>query len=390
MVRPPPGVSSGSACRPWPRSARGTAPGRGPTPVVLSVSPSRWNGTNIRLAVVVRDAGPAVDDPQLDPVAERAARSAAAARRRGVAQRVGDQVGDDALQDAGSTSTSGRSAGISTATVWPAGPRSSSAAGDDLVEVGRPREDRQRAGLQPAHVEQVLDQPGEPVERLVGRGEQLGVVLRRSKCTSSERRLVTAALAEASGVRRSWLTAASSAVRIRSASAIGLAASAGRGQPLLLERGGRVGGERAEHPAVGGGQRAGRARPGTASSVDRHVDVGVVRPALGPPSAASRRRRCQSGRGPGSPSASASRSSSVTDVHAEGLADPVERAPAAAARRAGCCRRSVTSRSASALAAPPAWSAGPRRPRWQLTDDGHDDRRPPSASALFGSAIVNV
>ncbi len=44
--------------------------------------------------------------------------------------------------------------------------------------------------------------------------------------TSGERRLVTAALAEASGVRRSWLTAVSSAVRIRSASAIGLAASA--------------------------------------------------------------------------------------------------------------------------------------------------------------------
>ncbi len=38
--------------------------------------------------------------------------------------------------------------------------------------------------------------------------------------------MVTAALAEASGERRSWLTAASSAVRIRSAAAIGLAASA--------------------------------------------------------------------------------------------------------------------------------------------------------------------
>ena len=43
---------------------------------------------------------------------------------------------------------------------------------------------------------------------------------------SGERRLVTAAFAEASGVRRSWLTAVSSAVRIRSASAIGRAASA--------------------------------------------------------------------------------------------------------------------------------------------------------------------
>ena len=48
----------------------------------------------------------------------------------------------------------------------------------------------------------------------------------RLQSTSWLRRLVTAAFAEASGVRRSWLTAASSAVRIRSASASGLAAAA--------------------------------------------------------------------------------------------------------------------------------------------------------------------
>ncbi len=46
------------------------------------------------------------------------------------------------------------------------------------------------------------------------------------QCMSGERSEVTAALAEASGVRRSWLTAVSSAVRILSAAAIGLAASA--------------------------------------------------------------------------------------------------------------------------------------------------------------------
>ena len=45
-----------------------------------------------------------------------------------------------------------------------------------------------------------------------------------AQSTSADRRLVTAAFADASGVRRSWLTAASSAVRIRSAAAIGLAA----------------------------------------------------------------------------------------------------------------------------------------------------------------------
>ena len=47
-----------------------------------------------------------------------------------------------------------------------------------------------------------------------------------SQSMSSERSELIAALAEAIGERRSWLTAASSAVRIRSAAAIGLAASA--------------------------------------------------------------------------------------------------------------------------------------------------------------------
>ena len=59
------------------------------------------------------------------------------------------------------------------ATSRPRGPRSSRARGHDLVDADRLRVQRQRAGLQPAHVEQVLDQPVEPVERLVGGGQQL-------------------------------------------------------------------------------------------------------------------------------------------------------------------------------------------------------------------------
>ena len=44
-----------------------------PTPVVLSVSPSRWNGHEDAVEVGRRDAGTAVDDAQLDAVAQRAA-----------------------------------------------------------------------------------------------------------------------------------------------------------------------------------------------------------------------------------------------------------------------------------------------------------------------------
>ena len=43
-----------------------------------------------------------------------------------------------------------------------------------LVEGDRRHADTERPGLQSAHVEQVLDQPGQPVQRLVGGLEQLG------------------------------------------------------------------------------------------------------------------------------------------------------------------------------------------------------------------------
>ena len=63
---------------------------------MLSVSPSRWNGAKTR-PVVWRDARAAVDDAQLDPVAEALAVTRAAAGR-GVAYGVLDQVGDDPLE----------------------------------------------------------------------------------------------------------------------------------------------------------------------------------------------------------------------------------------------------------------------------------------------------
>ena len=52
------------------------------------------------------------------------------------------------------------------------------------------------------------------------------------------------------------------------------------GQPLLIERDGRVGGERAEHAPVRGRQRpaAERQREGIG---DRHLDIRLVRPGDG-------------------------------------------------------------------------------------------------------------
>ena len=73
---------------------------------------------------------------------------------------------------------------------------------------------------------------------------------------------MTAALAEASGVRRSWLTADSSAVRNRSASAERLGGRGLFGQPFLAQRDGGLRGERLDHPPVGGGERCDRTGPG--------------------------------------------------------------------------------------------------------------------------------
>ena len=80
---------------------------------------------------------------------------------------------------AGSACTAGSDSGMSTVTSRPSGSEVVERAGDDLVEAGRAREQRQRAGLQPAHVQQVLHQVGKPVQRLVGGGEQLARCRRR-------------------------------------------------------------------------------------------------------------------------------------------------------------------------------------------------------------------
>ena len=103
---------------------------------------------------------------------------------------------------------------------------------DDLLDADRLRRDRDAAGLQPAHVEQVADERVEPLGFVVDRLQQL-LAAAGSQSISSLSRLVAAARIDASGVRRSWLTAASRAVRssFAFASAVALAASACNRRP---------------------------------------------------------------------------------------------------------------------------------------------------------------
>ncbi len=82
-----------------------------------------------------------------------------------------------------------------------------------LVKPDPPAHERERPGLDPTHVEEVADQAVEPVRLLLDRREELGDLVVVSTRTSSCRRLLTAALIDASGVRRSCETAARIAAR---------------------------------------------------------------------------------------------------------------------------------------------------------------------------------
>ena len=160
-----------------------------------------------------------------------------------------------------------------------------------------------------------------------------------SNSTSWLRRLVTAAFAEASGVRRSWLTAESSAVRSRSASAERPGGGGLLGEPLLAQRDGGLGGERLDDPPVGGRQRwprrtrvrSGR-RPGPSTSPSSGAQARLLADAgRDPPGVASSR----------AVRAAAASSAALQQRHAgAGRTSPAAgpAAPAAAGRRAARCR----------------------------------------------------
>ena len=200
------------------------------------------------------------------------------------------------------------------------------ARGTTSSSADRLRRQAEHAGLQAAHVEQVLHQPVEPVQRLVGGGQQLVAVLVGPRRRRWLRRLSTAALAEASGVRRSWLTAASSAVRIRSASASGLARSASslRAAPGAARR--RPG--RRTPRARAGRRRPAAARAAASTSSSSIGDVGVGRAGAGArarrPTVATIRQAAGSRLVVRAARPRRRRSSRVTDGQAEGLAEPVE------------------------------------------------------------------
>ena len=131
----------------------------------------------------------------------------------------------------------------------------------------------ERTGLQPAHVQQVVDQPGQPVQRLADGGQQLVPV------GVAERHVAAAQPVDRGlrrGERRTQVVAHGRQQRRAQLVHFGQRSDRGRllGQPFLAQRDRRLGRERLHHPAIRGGQRM-PAQHQRERVVDR--DVGAAR-----------------------------------------------------------------------------------------------------------------
>ena len=193
-----------------------------PTPSPAGTSPSRWNGSKIVSRRLGGHARSVVDHPQAHPRPDAVLVQADAGdrdrRRVGVLEGVLDDVGDHPLEQA-------RIGGHRRQVVG-RGDRDRLGARSRRRSVHSATEARSTsalravsAGLQPAHVEQVGHQGVQPVGGLLDRGQQLLLGPAADQTMAVLRRLEEAALIAASGVRRSWDTAASSAVLVRLPSA---------------------------------------------------------------------------------------------------------------------------------------------------------------------------
>ena len=205
--------------------------------MVLSVSPRRWNGHEDPVPVGRRDARAPVDDPDLDPVAERLA---VTQRRR--ARRASSAARWRRGWRAPARAARGRR-----------GPRAGPRASVERRRRRRRRRGRRGRGPRPRRrrraagaidsapacsrlmSSRLSTRPREPVQGLVRGLRAARPRSSSARSTSWLRRLETDGLGRGQGVRRSWPTAASRAVRILLASASGRGLGGGLGQPQLVD-----------------------------------------------------------------------------------------------------------------------------------------------------------
>jgi hypothetical protein len=233
MVRPPPEVSSGSSV-PCIASAKPRDSVRpSPTPRALSPSPSRLKAAKIRSRSAAGTPGPWSTTRRVtlppralavssggDPLGEY--RSAFAVTFATTRSKSG-----------GSTMIFGSSGGMRTITPRACGPMPPRAP----AMISSRMAGRENTGSAPACSRLTSSRVA---SRWLSWPSDSSAVASSSSWSSAvswisvARRQLTAAFAAASGVRRSWLTAASSTVRIRSASATDLAISPPHPYPLFV------------------------------------------------------------------------------------------------------------------------------------------------------------
>jgi hypothetical protein len=231
-------------------------------------------GSEHLVPVCGRDAGPVVDDVNLDPVAQGAGAEERRATGRAVSKGVGDEVGDDSFQEGGVGQAVGKVLGEPDDDVVAPGPEVVQGERDDLIERHRPDEHAERPCLQAAQVKQVLHQPDQPVQGLVGGGQQLVAVVR---CPGD--------IAAAEAANRGLGRGERAAQVVADGGEQGGAHAVGLDRPLRLfgllrevlvfQRRGRLRRERAQHPEVlwtGGGPGGGQGH----GVADRHLHVGLA------------------------------------------------------------------------------------------------------------------
>ena len=183
-------------------------------------SPSRWNGWNTCSRSRAGMPGPrSMTRRSTRVAAPRPASTRTGSSGGRPAQRVLDEVRDARSSSAASARTAGSVSGRRRRRRTPARRGSRARRARPPRGSTGARADVERAGLQPAHVEQVADERVEPVGLLVDRLEELVASSSASSRRRAGSRLDTDALIDASGVRRSCDTACSSAVRSSLASA---------------------------------------------------------------------------------------------------------------------------------------------------------------------------
>ena len=246
IVSPPPGVSAAVTEPPIASTKPLTTARPRPTPLPAR-APSRSNGSNIRAFSSPGHAVAVVDDLQHDLVAVRVASRAGGRPGGEQASALANRLASTRSSSPGSVRTSGSSSGTDSCT---AGAAVQAAQGHrrDLVDRRRPQERLQRAGGQPAHVEQVADQRVQPVGGLLDGGQQRGLDRAAVHCTSVCRSVLTLALID--GQRRAQVVADRG--EQRGAHPVALGQGLGlRGlgaQPVPVQRGGGLRGEPVEQP----------------------------------------------------------------------------------------------------------------------------------------------